>query len=46
MVIGPAVGAWLVQTYGTPVTLHSEVGFIPSSILWQVNAFHYYSFEK
>jgi len=34
MVIGPVFGAWLVQTYGTPVTLHSEAGFIPSSILW------------
>jgi len=37
MVVGPAIGSWLVQAYGTPITLNGEAGFIPSSILWRVN---------
>jgi len=37
MVIGPAIGSWLVQAYGAPITLNGEAGFIPSSILWRVN---------
>jgi MFS family permease len=37
MVIGPAIGSWLVQMHGTPVTINGEAGYIPSSILWQVN---------
>ena len=38
MVIGPAIGSWLVQTFGAPITVNGEAGFIPSSILWQMNA--------
>jgi hypothetical protein len=37
MVIGPAIGLWLFQTYWTPVTVNDEAGFASSSILWHVN---------
>ncbi len=37
MVVGPAIGSQLVQAFGTPITLNGETGFVPSSILWQIN---------
>jgi MFS family permease len=37
MVIGPAIGLWLVQRYGTPVIISAEAGYVPTSILWQAN---------
>jgi MFS family permease len=37
MVVGPAIGLRLVQNFGTPITINAEMGFVPSSILWQVN---------
>jgi MFS family permease len=38
MVIGPAIGSWLIQNYGIPTTLNGEAGFIPVPILFQVTA--------
>lgn len=37
MVIGPAIGSALVQAYGTPITVNGAAGFVPSSLLWQIN---------
>ncbi len=38
MVIGPAIGSFLIQTYGIPTTLNGEQGFIPTSIIYIVAA--------
>ena len=38
MVLGPAVGSWLIQTYGIPTTLNGETGFIPVPIIFQVGS--------
>jgi MFS family permease len=38
MVIGPAIGSWLIQTYGIPTNLNGEAGFIPVPIIFQVGS--------
>jgi MFS family permease len=38
MVIGPAIGSWLIQTYGIPTTSNGQAGFIPVPTLFQVTA--------
>jgi len=38
MVLGPAIGSWLIQTYGIPTTLNGEAGFIPVPIIFQVGS--------
>jgi MFS family permease len=38
MVIGPAIGSWLIQHYGLPTTSNGQAGFIPVPILFQVTA--------
>jgi len=38
MVIGPAIGSWLIQHYGIPTVSNGEAGFIPVPILFQVTA--------
>ncbi len=38
MVLGPALGSWLIQTYGIPTTLNGEAGFIPVPIIFQVGS--------
>jgi MFS family permease len=38
MVIGPAIGSWLIQTYGIPTVENGQAGFIPVPVLFQVTA--------
>ena len=38
MVIGPAIGSWLIQYYGIPTVSNGQAGFIPVPILFQVTA--------
>jgi MFS family permease len=38
MVIGPAIGSFLIQNYGIPTTLNGESGFIPTPIIYIVAA--------
>lgn len=38
MVIGPAIGSWLIQTYGIPTQLDGQAGFIPVPIIFQVGS--------
>jgi MFS family permease len=38
MVIGPAIGSWLIQNYGIPTTSNGQAGFIPVPVLFQVTA--------
>ncbi len=38
MVIGPAIGSFIIQKFGIPTTLNGEAGFIPVPLLFQVSA--------
>jgi MFS family permease len=38
MVIGPAIGSWLIQHYGIPTVSNGQAGFIPVPVLFQVTA--------
>ena len=38
MVLGPAIGSGLIQTWGIPTTLNGEAGFIPVPLIFQVGA--------
>jgi MFS family permease len=38
MVVGPAVGSWLIQSFGIPTILNGEAGFIPVPIIFQVGS--------
>lgn len=38
MVLGPAIGSRLIQTWGIPTTLNGEAGFIPVPLIFQVGA--------
>jgi MFS family permease len=38
MVVGPAIGSWLIQNFGTPTQLNGEAGFIPVPIIFQVGS--------
>jgi MFS family permease len=38
MVVGPAIGSWLVQNFGIPTQLNGEAGFIPVPIIFQVGS--------
>ncbi len=38
MVIGPAIGSFLIRTYGIPTTMNGEAGFIPTPIIYYVAA--------
>jgi len=38
MVIGPAIGSFLISRYGIPTVINGEPGFIPTPILLQVTA--------
>jgi len=38
MVVGPAIGSWLIQNYGIPTVSNGQAGFIPVPILFQVTA--------
>lgn len=38
MVIGPAIGSFLISRYGIPTVINGEAGFIPTPILLQVTA--------
>lgn len=38
MVLGPAIGSWLIQTYGIPTVVNGEAGFIPVPIIFQVGS--------
>ena len=38
MVLGPAVGSWLIQSFGIPTILNGEAGFIPVPIIFQVGS--------
>lgn len=36
MIIGPAIGSWLISNYGIPTILNGETGFVPTPIVFQV----------
>ena len=38
MVLGPAIGSNLIQTYGIPTVLNGEAGFIPVPVIFQVGS--------
>lgn len=38
MVIGPAIGSWLIQRFGIPTQLNGQTGFIPVPIIFQVGS--------
>ena len=38
MVIGPAIGSWLIRSYGIPTDLAGQEGFIPVPIIFQVGS--------
>lgn len=38
MVLGPAIGSWLIQNFGIPTQLNGEAGFIPVPIIFQVGS--------
>lgn len=38
MVIGPAIGSFLIRTYGIPTTLNGEAGFIPTPAIYYMAA--------
>jgi len=38
MIIGPAIGSYLVTHYGIPTTLNGEAGFIPTPALYYVSS--------
>jgi MFS family permease len=38
MVIGPAIGSYLIQTFGIPTTTNGEAGFIPTQHIWWAEA--------
>ncbi|MGE5375807.1 MAG: MFS transporter [Bacteroidota bacterium] len=38
MVVGPWIGATLIQNYGIPTTVNGETGFIPVPIIFQVGS--------
>ncbi|HEY9122039.1 MAG TPA: MFS transporter [Brevefilum sp.] len=38
MVVGPAIGSWLIQNFGVPTQLNGETGFIPVPIIFQVGS--------
>ncbi len=38
MVIGPAVGSWLIQHYGIPTMTNGQAGFVPVPIIFQVGS--------
>ncbi len=38
MVIGPAIGSFLIRSYGIPTVLNGEAGFIPTPVLYYMAA--------
>lgn len=38
MIIGPAIGSFLISNYGIPTTMNGEAGFTPTSVLFFVSA--------
>ncbi len=38
MVIGPAIGSWLIQHYGIPTVSNSQAGFIPVPVIFQTGS--------
>jgi MFS family permease len=38
MVLGPAIGSWLIQNYGIPTFTNGAAGFIPVPIIFQVGS--------
>ena len=38
MVVGPAIGSWLIRSFGIPTILNGEAGFIPVPIIFQVGS--------
>lgn len=38
MVVGPAIGSWLIQNFGIPTQLNGEAGFVPVPIIFQVGS--------
>lgn len=38
MVVGPAIGSWLIQSFGIPTHMGGEAGFIPVPIIFQVGS--------
>lgn len=38
MVIGPAIGSFLIRSYGIPTILNGEVGFIPTPVIYYAAA--------
>ena len=38
MVIGPAIGSWLIQNFGIPTMSNGQAGFIPVPVIFQVGS--------
>ncbi|HSQ28097.1 MAG TPA: MFS transporter [Anaerolineales bacterium] len=38
MVLGPAIGSWLIQSYGIPTFSNGQAGFIPVPVIFQVGS--------
>jgi MFS family permease len=38
MVIGPAIGSFLIRSYGIPTVLNGEAGFIPTPVIYYMAA--------
>jgi MFS family permease len=38
MVVGPAIGSWLIQSFGIATELNGQAGFIPVPIIFQVGS--------
>lgn len=38
MVIGPAIGSWLIHAFGIPTLLNGEAGFIPTPVIYYAAA--------
>jgi len=38
MVVGPAIGSWLIRSFGIPTQLNGESGFVPVPIIFQVGS--------
>ncbi len=38
MVVGPAIGSWLIRAYGIPTLSAGQEGFIPVPVIFQVGS--------
>lgn len=38
MIIGPAIGSFIIENFGIPTTVNGEAGFVPVPLIYQVSA--------